>query len=317
MPFKHLDTELIDELLSTKKRIGKGATSTTYRVKNCFTNKGSLCLKMLNGEYFTLSNEQDTNKSKNKSSWTEEEEQNNEEEEKPEFDIEMANKLYKEYELLHLLCHPNILTAYGFYLGDKTHNPAILLEFCMQNLSKAIKMFDDVDLVGVIYEICSAMEYLHEYNVFHRDLKMANILIKQNKHVKICDFGMSKVIDLTTLTSLTHNVGTIAFMAPELFREDQKYNEKVDVYSFGVVMYFIVTKGEEAPFTGTGSYASLKLPNSINKLSQSIIKKCWSNSPEERPSFSDILKTMTDNNFMLVDGIEDKIPNLLKHLGLK
>ena len=311
-----MKTELIVQLLSTKKKIGNGATSTTYRVKNCFTNKGSLCLKILNGEYFMIVNEQNTNKPKSKSELTEEEEEVNEEEENPIFDEEMAQQLYKEYELLHLLSHPNIIKAYGFYFGDKKHSPAILLEYCACNLHDAITKLDSVYRVGVIYEICSAMKYLHENNVIHRDLKMANILINIEKHVKICDFGISKVINLTTLTSLTHNVGTIAFMAPELFNQDQKYDEKVDVYSFGVVMYFTIT-GEMPPFLGTGRYLKVKLSDSINKLSQSIIKKCWSKIPQERPSFNDILKKITDHNFMLIDGIEKEIPKLMGHLGLK
>ena len=70
-------------------------------------------------------------------------------------------------------------------------------------------------------------------------------------------------------------------------------------------------------FTGTGCYESLTLPNSINKLSQSIIKMCWSNAPIDRPSFKDIMKLIHKNNFMLIDGIEKEIPKLREHLGLK
>lgn len=304
---------MIDQLLSKKKYIGKGATSTTYQVINCFTNKGSLCLKVLNDDFYRLSEKNQ----KVKSLWTEEEDLNDDDADEPKIDMKKVQQLYKEFEVLYNLDHPNIIQVYGFYYGDENHSPAILLEYCKYSLDKIITGLEDIDLVGIIFEICTAMKYLHQNKIIHRDLKMTNILVNIKKHVKICDFGVSKVVDIATLTSMSQKVGTIAFMAPELFREDGKYNEKVDVYSFGVVMYFILTKGTSPPFKGTGCYESLKLPSSINKLSRSIIKSCFSNSPEERPSFRRILKYIVNNNFMLIDGIEDEIPKLMEHLNLE
>lgn len=60
------------------------------------------------------------------------------------------------------------------------------------------------------------MKYVHAKKIIHRDLKMNNILINSKKHVNICDFGISKVMDETTMTSMTHGIGTIMFMAPEI-----------------------------------------------------------------------------------------------------
>ena len=315
-----LDTLFIEQLLNGNSLIiGKGATSTIYKVKNCFTGKGSLCLKILNDEFFKLCKSPSTRNSQNEFDWNEEEDSDQEigKNEEPTLDMDKIRQILMEYEILNNLNHPNIINIFGFYTGDKNHNPAILLEYCRYSLDQAIKKLDDIYLVGIIYEICSAMKYVHENNIIHRDLKMNNILININKHVKICDFGFSKVINMTTLTSMTHGVGTIAFMAPEMFGQGSMYDEKVDVYSFGVVMYFIVTKGIQPNFTGTGCYATLALPESINKLSSSIIKKCWSSSPQERPSFDDILRIIFDNNFMLIDGIESKLPMLRTHLGLE
>ena len=145
---------------------------------------------------------------------------------------------------------------------------------------------------------------------------MANILIILKKHVKICDFGIARQLDLSTFTSMTHEVGTIHFMAPELFNHDCQYNEKVDLYSFGVVMYFIVTKGQMPKYNPTECYETVTLPKTINKLSGSIIKKCWSKEPDLRPSFKEILELIVRKNFMLFDGIESKIPQIKEHLNL-
>lgn len=317
---KILTAEFIDQLLSSKLLLGSGATSTVYRVKNLLTNKGFLCLKVLKSEAFRRLNQPQPQESEERNIWNEEEEeeagthQNEDSESQINFDI--VYKLYSEYEILNNLKNPNIVKVYGFFLGDQTRNPAILLEYCKFNLENVIRNLNDIDLIGIIYEICYAMKYVHEKNIIHRDLKMKNILINLKKHVKICDFGISKVVDLTTLTSLTSGVGTFAFMAPEIFQQHSRYTVKVDVYAFGVVMYYILTKGQFPEYTGIGSYANLNLPSSINKLSKSIIKKCWSLSPDERPSFSNILDMIVENNFMLINGIEENIPYLKTHLGL-
>lgn len=115
------------------------------------------------------------------------------------FDI--LKSIFSEYEILDFLHHPNIIKAYCFYFDDSTHNSAIHLEYCKFNLKQIINQLEDFELVGVIYEICLAMKHIHSKNVIHRDLKMPNILI-----------------DLDT--SLTHGIGTIAFMAPEIFDEN-------------------------------------------------------------------------------------------------
>ena len=259
-----MTTDLIDQFLSKKVYLGAGATSTVYRVNNSFLGKGYLCLKILNHELF-MPDEVKTTQFKSKSIWNEEEENDDDiGNEKIQIDMDKVRNLFNEYVLLSNLNHPNIVKVFGFYYGNENHNPAILLEYCKFNLEKIIKELNDDDLVGIIYEICLAMKYVHEMNIIHRDLKMKNILITSKKHVKICDFGISKKMDLTTFTSNTHNIGTIPFMAPEIFNDDVDYDQKVDVYAFGVIMYFICTKGDLPKFTGTGNYESLSFPHTIN-----------------------------------------------------
>ena len=73
------------------------------------------------------------------------------------------------------------------------------------------------ELGRIIYEICSAMKYFHAHKIVHRNLKMTNILVSFQKHVKICGFDIARLVDTTTCTSMTHEAGHIIFMAPQLF----------------------------------------------------------------------------------------------------
>lgn len=315
---KALTTSIINKLLTEKSLIGEGATSIVYKVHNLFSNKGYLCLKILKDSFIKMGTDPTTKSKEKKSFWDEEEDINEKPDNKKErkIDFKKFKNLFMEFEILDKLNHPNIVKALGLFIGDSNTNPAILLEYCRTNLEEAIDKLETFELIGIIYEICSAMKHVHLNKIIHRDLKMRNILINSKRHVKVCDFGIAKQIDVTTYTSMEHGIGTLAFMAPELFDEDSIYTEKVDVYSFGVMLYFVVTGGQ-LPKSNPQNYESYKLPNSINKLSQSIIKRCWSSDPKNRPSFEEIMDLITTNNFKLFDGIESEIPKIKNHLGLK
>ena len=171
---------MIDKLLIKKTKLGTGATSTVYKVRNIFTQKGFLCLKILNNAVVSQGNENETKKAKKKTFWEDVDDDDfgkDEEEEEIEINVDLIRQLYLEYEILNNLQHPNIIKVYGFYYGDRKHNPAILLEYCKTNLENVINLLDDADLIGIIYEICSAMKYVHSKKIIHRDLKMSTFVI--------------------------------------------------------------------------------------------------------------------------------------------
>lgn len=82
-------------------------------------------------------------------------------------------------------------------------------------------------------------------------------------------------------------------------------------------MYFILTKGKYPEMNGLGNLVNSAIPNEINELSRSIIQSCWSLSPQERPSFKDIIDIIVNNNFMLINGIDDRITELKNFLDLE
>ena len=147
-------------------------------------------------------------------------------------------------------------------------------------------------------------------------MKPANILIDNHKHVRLSDFGISRIESIGCQTdSMTSVVGTIKFMAPELLNESRHYSNKVDVYSFGVVVFFVLTG--EMPKISIGEQSNGKkapIPKKINKISRNLITKCWSTNPDERPSFTEIIDFIKSNKFGLIDGIEKEIKNIKNFL---
>lgn len=89
-------------------------------------------------------------------------------------------------------------------------------------------------------EIISALGYLHSHNIIYRDLKLENLLLDKDGHVKITDFGLCKE-DITFGKTTKTFCGTPEYLAPEVL-EDNDYGRAVDWWGTGVVMYEMVSK---------------------------------------------------------------------------
>lgn len=219
-----------------------------------------------------------------------------------EFNFDRFQRLLQEYELLNMMKHPNIIQVFGFYNGDKKTAPCILMEFCSNNLETLIKQnkLNSFDKVIIIYQIAEGIKYVHFKNIIHRDIKAKNILINDDKTVKICDFGISKYVSGDE-TSFTGGIGTQKYMAPEILNEEKIYTEKVDVYSFGVLVFFILTGKMPSISIGKMSSGSkAEIPQEVNEFSRSLINDCWEFDPVSRPSFAEICQRIKDSNFELM-----------------
>lgn len=210
----------------------------------------------------------------------------------------------KEYEIMNLLDHPNIINTYGIFFSSSDKPPCILLEFCPLNLQKAIEKVttSNTEIAKYVYQIAEGFRYIHFRQVIHRDLKPTNILIASDGTIKISDFGISRLMSIEE-QSMTRGVGTQKFMAPEIINEEEFYNEKVDVYSFGVVLYFMLSGGH-MPKIKIGEILKgnkAQIPESFNELAKNIILDCWNFEPNERPSFKEIIKRLENGHYEIVN----------------
>ena len=143
----------------------------------------------------------------------------------------------------------------------------------------------------------------------HRDLKPLNILLSKNLHVRISDFGLAKEEEVSV--SQSKGVGTMRFMAPEIFEENDDgitYTNKVDVYSFGIMLIFIIAD-VYPKFNLKNALIGVmpQLPEKIVGWVRDLIVKCLSPSPDERPSFDEILQILKSNNYDLFTEKSEKL----------
>jgi len=157
-----------------------------------------------------------------------------------------------------------------------------------------------MDRVLALYDISRAMRYLHQHNIVFRDLKPDNVGFDIRGDAKVFDFGLAVEVkpqdqvghDKYKLSGLT---GTRRYMAPEvvLCRE---YGLSADVFSFAITAW--ETAALQVPFEDFNHEKHAdqvvlkgrrpKIPSSWPPVFRNMIKECWSPSPPERPSFSQI-----------------------------
>ena len=95
-------------------------------------------------------------------------------------------------------------------------------------------------VVGLAEQITDALAAAHARGVVHRDIKPANLFLQQDGRVKICDFGIARLADRTTLTATGGLLGTPLYMAPEEFR-GRPADHRADLYALGGVLYELFT----------------------------------------------------------------------------
>ncbi len=122
----------------------------------------------------------------------------------------------------------------------------------------------DADAVAVAVELFDGLGFAHSQGVIHRDVKPQNVMLDEQGHVKIMDFGIARLLDADTLTSEGDLIGTIAYMSPEQ-AAGRRVGPPSDVYSAGLVLFELLA-GEnpvrgETPAETLSNVAAGRLPS--------------------------------------------------------
>jgi serine/threonine protein kinase len=172
----------------------------------------------------------------------------------PEEEQEYRERFYREAEAAGRLSHPGIVTIFDVGEEPETRAPYIVMEFVRgQSLDKLLSREDrklPVDTaLKLAHELAEALDCAHGQGVVHRDLKPANILLTEEGHAKIADFGVAK-LNLANHTLGGRTLGTPAYMSPEQLN-GENVDGRSDLFSLGVVLYTILTGYR--PFQGNSA----------------------------------------------------------------
>ncbi|KAG6421588.1 hypothetical protein SASPL_118145 [Salvia splendens] len=150
-------------------------------------------------------------------------------------------------------------------------------------------------LLKVAIDVSKGMNYLHQNNIIHRDLKAANLLMDENEVVKVADFGVARVKSQSGV--MTAETGTYRWMAPEVI-EHKPYDHKADVFSFGVVLWELLTGKIPYEYL-TPLQAAVgvvqkglrpTIPKNTHPKLAELLERCWLQDPASRPDFSEVME---------------------------
>ena len=163
---------------------------------------------------------------------------------------EAQRRFEREAATAGRLSHPNIVTIYQF--GEHEGHPYLVMEFVPgESLDKWIAQGggkDPASLIAILRQVASALDHAHASGVQHRDVKPANIMLREDGAVKVADFGIARQTG-ETITRTGAVLGTPVYMAPEQVR-GEKLDGRMDQWALAVMAYRILTG--QFPFYADG-----------------------------------------------------------------
>lgn len=259
-----------------------------------------------------------------------------------EHEEEKRQELLREVKAMAELQHTNVVRIFGVCL-DAGHT-CVLMEFASNGtvrdmLNRAQKEgapLPTYALFGLMRDIVLGMRHAHAHKpnpILHRDLKAANILLDDNHRALVSDFGLATTDESPEEAG---GGGTLAYSPPEVLKamarndnSDNGWSAEGDVFSFGILAWELVTgsvpyKGANARGLFKDVVGEGKRPHGkawdtplegCDPFLADIIKRCWAQNPEDRPSFKELSeqfeKMANEPHFQTPDNIYDSLDDLV------
>jgi len=229
-------------------------------------------------------------------------------------DLDFAQRFNGEAKVLALLSHPNIVQVFDF--GRASDLYYLVMEYVkghsLRQLLQKGRLGSD-EVLRVLSQVCTALEYAHHQGIIHRDIKPENILVDLAGRVKIADFGLAKIMpragsaDLATQTRVV--MGTPRYMAPEQSENPKAVDHRSDLYALGVILYEMLTG-----VPPVGHFTPPSERAQVDRSLDRIVLKAMEQEPQRRYQHASELKTDIDRVSTATQGRRQ--PGLLMRTAL-
>ncbi|KAF3691009.1 Serine/threonine-protein kinase TNNI3K [Channa argus] len=232
----------------------------------------------------------------------------------------------REVSILCRLNHPCIIHFVGACLDDPSQF-AIVTQYVSGGslfslLHEQKRLIDLQSKLIIAIDVAKGMEYLHNLTqpIIHRDLNSHNILLYEDGHAVVADFGESRFLQSMDEDNMTKQPGNLRWMAPEVFTQCTRYSVKADMFSYALCLWELLTG--EIPFAhlkpaaaaADMAYHHIRPPigNSIPKPVSALLMRGWNACPEseardlktfeaeftfascDRPEFSEVVSNLEE-----------------------
>lgn len=215
---------------------------------------------------------------------------------------EARSRFTREAQSVAKLAHANILEIYD-YSGDESEESYIAAEFLTgptlkRYVEDRTKLPPEVAAAFAI-QIARALGAAHAAHIVHRDVKPENVLLHEDRCLKLTDFGIAQMVDAQSMTATGQILGSPGHMSPEQVATGD-VDERSDIFSLGTVIYFMATG--RLPFVGRNPHQILKrivdgdfpdparVEPAIGGEFAGIVRRSMAVEPDERAASADALE---------------------------
>lgn len=210
----------------------------------------------------------------------------------------MANRVRQEVEIHSRLKHPSVLELYTFF-QDASY-VYLVLELAengeLQRYMKQVirRPMLENEAASILRQVVDGLLYLHSHQIMHRDISLSNLLLSQNMHVKIADFGLATQLKRPDERHITM-CGTPNYISPEVVSRSS-HGLPADVWGLGCMFYTLVVG--QPPFDTDAVQSTLNrvimsdcyIPSYVSFDARDLIEKLLKKNPTERISLEQVLQ---------------------------